>query len=140
MKNEETNTNEIEEQAFTRPVRASRRRRLQKKKNSHSEETSTWRRTHEEDENGRPKQSDRRPMKTTEDATAIEIAIETEREVAVEIENDRIDAMKSVQSSDGTSSGGREDEIVEKSKYERKRGDNKVLEAILLADKSLLDV
>ncbi len=29
-------------------------------------------------------------MKTTEDATAIEIAIDTEREVAVETENDRI--------------------------------------------------
>ena len=38
----------------------------------------------------------------------------------------RIDAMKSVKSSDGTSSGGREDEKVEKSKFEWKRGDNKV--------------
>ena len=75
---------------LTRPLRASRRRSCLKKKNSRREELSTCRSRHEEAKDGRPKQVGRRPKKQNEGATAIEIAIETEREVAVETENDRI--------------------------------------------------
>jgi len=75
---------------LTRPLKASRRRRRLKKKNSRREELSTCRRTHEADEDGRPKQAGRRPKENCEDTTAIEIAIDTEREVAVETENARI--------------------------------------------------
>ena len=46
---------------------------------------STWRNAHEEVEDGRPKQVERRPKKKFEVTIAIENATETERDIAAEI-------------------------------------------------------